>query len=114
MNQENIDMAIKKAKKSSSRYKVSAVGFDHKGKVITSAFCHPRFDFYGGGKHAEMRLLEKCRVTPTTILLCRVGNAGDILPIEPCARCQKVLDKLKIKVTTVAPLEKNDTQKRKT
>jgi hypothetical protein len=34
-------------------------------------------------------------------VLLRIGRGGDILPIDPCEKCQKLLDKYGIKVVTV-------------
>jgi len=96
-----VDMAIKKSQNSSSKFKISAVGLNHKGEILGQAFNRPRFDRYGGGVHAEMALLNRYGNRVKTIILCRTGNSGDILPIDPCVRCQKVLDKKGIKVVTV-------------
>jgi cytidine deaminase len=95
------EIAKKKAEQGTLNYRVSAVGLNRKGEVIGSACNTPRFFKYGGGNHAEMNLLEKCKSKPHTIILCRIGNGGDVLPIKPCERCQKILDKYNIKVKTV-------------
>ena len=95
------DRAINKAKQSQAKYKISAIGLDKKGKVLGSAFNQLRFSKFGGGLHAEMLLLHRYGNKVKTIILCRVGKHGSILPIEPCKKCQKILDKLKIKVISV-------------
>jgi cytidine deaminase len=95
-------LARKKASQVKMKSKISALALNKKGEVMATAFNSPRFDWYGGGNHAEMMVLKKCKSIPHTIILCRVGNSGDILPIEPCERCQKVLDKYDIKVKTVS------------
>ena len=96
--------AIKKANSNSTnRYKVSALGLNSKGELIGSATNSPRFSRYGGGIHAEMALLHRYGTNIKTIIICRVGGNGTPLPIKPCDKCQKVLDKLKIKVLSVAP-----------
>lgn len=96
-----IERAKQKAKQSSGRYKISAVGFDHKGNYLGISCNYKRFDRYGGGLHAEMNLLHRYGSKVKTMMICRVGATGDLLPIDPCERCQKVLDKLGIKVITI-------------
>lgn len=96
-----IPQAIKKAAQSPSKYKISAIGLDDKGQVLGSAFNGLRFERFGGGIHAEMALLARYGKNVRTIILCRVGMAGDLRPIKPCDRCQKTLDKKSIKVITV-------------
>jgi cytidine deaminase len=93
--------AINKAMQSPSKYKISAIGLDHRGKVLGSTFNSLRFNRYGGGLHAEMRLIQRYRNNVKTIILCRVGRSGNILPIQPCERCAKVLTKKNITVITV-------------
>ena len=96
-----IDIAKKKAEKSLSKYKISAVGLNKHGKVVATAINRPRFSRYGGGVHAEMAVLHKAGPKIKTIIICRVGANGAILPINPCSRCKRVLNKLGIKVYTV-------------
>ena len=96
-----IEIAKKKAGKSTVNFKISAIGFDRKGNYLGSACNCRRFDHYGGGLHAEMALLHKFGPRIKSMLICRVGKSGNLLPIDPCHRCQRVLDKLKIKVKTI-------------
>lgn len=99
---ENItDIAIKKARRSYCKYKISAVALDKQGNVLATAVNRPRFSREGGGVHAEMVVLEKAGPSIHTIVICRVGNKGDLLPIHPCKNCQKVLDKKGIRVYSV-------------
>jgi len=96
--------AIKKAGQSISKFKISAIAFTKNGNIVSSATNRPRFDREGGGYHAEMVALEKAGGNKVyTIILCRIGQSGDIVPIEPCERGQKNLDKKGIKVVTVVP-----------
>ena len=95
-------MAIKKAEQSISSYRISAIGISKNGNIIASAINRPRFDRHGGGIHAEMELLRKSGNKISTIILCRVGKGGEVKAIEPCERCQKVLDKKGIKVVTIS------------
>ena len=96
-----IDMARRKAMKSGCMFKVSAIGLDKKGNVLGVVTNAKRLDRYGGGIHAEMNLLHRYGDHVKTIIICRVGGSGNILPIHPCERCKKVLDKLGIKVLRV-------------
>lgn len=91
-------LAKKKASQAVLTYRISAIGLNKKGEVIGSACNTPRFYRYGGGNHAEINLLKKCKSTPHTIILCRIGYGGDVLPVHPCEKCQKILDKYGIKV----------------
>ena len=95
-----IQTAIKKAKQSSCRFKVSAIGLDKNGKFLGAAYNRHRMSKKGGGIHAEIALLNKTKDVKT-IILCRVGRSGDLLPIHPCKTCQRVLDKMNIKVYTI-------------
>jgi cytidine deaminase len=94
-------IAIKKAMQSQCRFKVSAVGFDNKGKLIGTTMNAPRFSKYGGGFHAEMRLMARYGKNLKTIVICRVGNKGDMLPIDPCKMCQNKANELGIKIVTL-------------
>ncbi len=96
-----IDLARKVARKSKTRYKVSAIGFNHKGELLGTAFSSFRFSKYGGGLHAEMALLHRYGSNVKTIMICRVGNTGEILPIDPCRNCKKILDKMGIKIVII-------------
>lgn len=93
--------ARKKALQSNCHFKISAIGFSRKGNILGSVTNHHRFSRKGGGKHAELRLMERFGMGLHTILICRVGKGGDILPIDPCYVCQAMADKLGIKIITV-------------
>ncbi|HUW47327.1 MAG TPA: hypothetical protein VMW36_01110 [Patescibacteria group bacterium] len=101
MNPNLRDMAIQKAEQSSGKFKVSAIGLDKNGNVVARAFNRARFSRYGGGVHAEIMALRKGGNRIVTMIICRVGKGGDILPIDPCESCKKVLDKKGIKIMTV-------------
>ncbi len=97
--QDLIKLAIKKAKKSSCVYRIAAVGLNKKGEVICSEFNKCRFNRQGGGKHAEMEVMQKTGVK--TIILCRVGKAGNLLSIDPCKVCAKKANELGIKIISI-------------
>jgi cytidine deaminase len=62
----------------------------------------PRFNQFGGGWHAERLVMEQAKARGIVrIIVCRVGKQGNLLPIEPCAVCQKIADKLGIKLVTL-------------
>ena len=95
------ERALAKAKQSMSVYKISAIAVSRNGNVLASAVNRPRFEREGGGIHAEMMALRKAGNGVYAIILCRIGGSGDLLPIHPCKRCQKVLDKKGIRVWTL-------------
>lgn len=101
--EQYFDIAIKKAQKSSCRYKISAIGFNRKGDMIASVTNQPRFGKEAGGLHAEARLIrENGTKKIRTILICRTNKKGTILPIKPCERCQKLADAHGIKIISVS------------
>ena len=99
-----IEMARKKAQQSICRYKVSAIGLDKRGNIIGSAFNKPRFDRLGGGLHAEMNLIGRYGSNLKTIIICRVGDKGDLLAIDPCDNCSYIAKKMGIKIISVNDL----------
>lgn len=101
-----LQKSIRKASKSSGRYKISAIGINYRGEIIGSAFNTPRFHRKGGGNHAELNLIKRCGKDLKTIILCRVGGFGNLLPIHPCKTCQTKADELGIKIITVDKLLK--------
>jgi cytidine deaminase len=92
---------IKKADNSSCRYKISAIAFSKKNNVIGISFNGFRFSRYGGGVHAERKLMSKYGNKIDYIIICRTNGKGDVLPIEPCSTCQKIADKLNIKIKSI-------------
>jgi deoxycytidylate deaminase len=100
--QEIINMAKKKASQSSCKYKVSAIAFNKKGEVIGDAVNkHGQHNTHYRGLHAEMECLSRCKSTPKVMLICRVNPKGELLQIDPCETCKKVLEKKGIKILTV-------------
>lgn len=94
-------IARKKATQSICKYRVSAVGFDHKGNLLGTAFNRPRFCHYGGSIHAEANLIRRYGKNLKTILICRIGDAGDLKPIDPCENCLKLAKKYDIKIISI-------------
>lgn len=93
--------AINKAKQSMCRYKVSAIGLNRKGDVICSAMNKAFIASRGGGLHAEAILMRRYGRKIRTIVICRINNYGELLPIDPCDNCQKMADKLGITITSI-------------
>lgn len=102
-----------KASSSSCTYKVCAFAFDRKGDLLGHAVNrHSRWDVLqstnqigrpGTAMHAEHRLMARYQGHVATILLCRVGHSGDLLPIDPCPKCKKVAEKLGVKIVSIKP-----------
>lgn len=101
MTKRVIERAINKAKQSNCTYKVSAVGLNKKGEVIYTSTNKTRFMKAGGGIHAEMDVMLKGGPGVKTIVICRVGRGGDILPIHPCPVCGEKARELGIKIISV-------------
>jgi len=98
----DVRLAIKKAQQSSCTHKVSALGFNKKGECVAKTTNKHRFNWKGGGIHAEMRLMSQYRFKGIkTILICRIGNSGIPLLIDPCPVCAKKAKELGIKIITV-------------
>ena len=105
---DNIEKMIKKAKKSSCKYFISALGINFKDEIIGLKSNRPRFSKYGGSIHAEMALMSKYGKRLKTIYIVRVNPKGKILPIDPCKVCQKKADELGIKIMSVSQDDQND------
>jgi cytidine deaminase len=101
MTDLDVSIGIKKALKSTCQHKVACVIFNSKGDILgTSVNKH---NGYGRGlsHHAEIEAIKKFGRSINSILLCRVNKSGDLLPIEPCNTCRKMLEKYNIKVRTI-------------
>jgi cytidine deaminase len=97
-----VKRAIKKACQSQCKFKISALGFNRKGELVSSAFNISRALRKGGGFHAEqLVMMEAHKKGIKTILICRVNPNGILLPIEPCMKCRKMAEKLGIKIISV-------------
>ena len=96
-----IPILIKKAQQSICIFKVSAIAFNNKGELLGKSCCTPRFYRRGGGVHAEMKLMKQYGNNIKTIIICRVGKDGGLLPIDPCPTCARKATELGIKIITV-------------
>lgn len=93
--------------KSPGRFRIGGIAFDKKGEILGIA--HNSFhknnltgDRKGTGDHCEARLIRRYRDNIKTIVIMRIGNAGDILPIDPCPACQALCDKYGINILTIS------------
>lgn len=104
-----------KARKSCCTYRISAVAFDRKGDIL--GYVTNRHSIWnvverdgvgriGTGIHAERRLMAQYGKNISSIVICRIGHSGDILPIDPCPVCKKAAEKLGIKIYSVCPGKK--------
>lgn len=92
---------IKKALTSHCRFRISAIGIDNRGRIIASATNSHRFLRHGGGLHAEQRVMMHCPRSLKTIIICRIGNGGALLPIHPCVKCKRMADTRGVKILTL-------------
>lgn len=90
------------ARRSTCRFRVAAIGLTARGVVIASACNSPRFNRKGGGVHAESAVMKRSPRNLRTILLCRIGARGALLPIDPCAACSDMATKRGVKITTIS------------
>lgn len=95
------DKAVKKSIQSNCNYKVSALGFSRKGDFIGAETNKHRFPGKGRGMHAEHLLICRYGKKIKTIVICRTGRSGNILPIDPCDKCKKLADSLNIKIISI-------------
>jgi hypothetical protein len=91
----------KKAAAGPSQYHLSVAAFDKKGDllgVVSNSFRRDRIaPVKYSGAHAEMRAIHRWGPKIKTLLLMRIGNKGDVLPIDCCPKCAAVLAKMGIK-----------------
>ena len=105
------ELLKEKASHSPCTYKISAVAFDEKGDILGhTTNSHSAWNVldYGSGragtaKHAERILLSRYRDLVKTIVICRLGRSGKILPIDPCPACKKVATKYGAKIISIMP-----------
>lgn len=106
MKKELIKLAISKAKQSICTYRISCIGLNKRGEILGSSTNKFGRCGKGLGRHSEIELIKKYGKRIKVIILCRIGCGGDVLPIEPCKNCQKVIDKMGIKVYTISQNDK--------
>jgi len=95
------------ASKSPGHFRVGGIALNKKGEILGVAHNSFRKDNVvgerkGTGEHCEVRLIRRYRDNIKTLILIRIGNAGDILPIDPCPSCKALCDKYGINVLTIS------------
>lgn len=91
-----LDRIVRAGLRVKCRFRVVAVGFDHRRRIIgiaTNSFYLP-----ARGRHAEERLIHRCPKSLTRIVIARIGAQGMLLPIDPCERCRRAADKAGIRI----------------
>ena len=105
MNPSLKDTIIRKATHSPSHIRMAGVAFNKKGEILgimSNGFRAEQIKpAKYSGNHVEKKLIQRYGNLISKIVLLRIGRGGDILPIDPCEKCQKLLDKYGIKVMTV-------------
>ena len=108
MNGHLLRVLTRKALTSSCEYRIAALALNKKSEVVARATNLRRFYRKGGGLHAEMRLMALARKRGIkTIVICRVGKSGMLLPIDPCPMCAQKARELGIKIVTMPRRRKN-------
>ena len=93
---------LKKAKQSTCKMRVAALGFNKDHVCVMARTNKPRFHRKGGGDHAEALIMKEAKKKGIVyILICRIGKGGEFRPIDPCSKCQTIADKLEIKIETL-------------
>jgi hypothetical protein len=101
---------ISKASQSPSTYRLSGVAISKKGELLGFARNGYRREDIPckrySGKHVEQALIERYGTNIKTIIIMRIGNAGDILPIDPCPKCAKLAAKYGITIIPVKNVQR--------
>lgn len=98
----NYKHAIKKAKKSGCRFKVSAIALNTKGDTLGVCANVPRLECQGGSLHAEIVAVMRFP-SVATVIVCRVNTNGKLLPINICKNCRKFLARQRVKGYVINP-----------
>ena len=89
-----------------STYKVVCAAFNHHGEMLGVTVNGYRRENLSPGRytgyHCEMKALHRWGNSIAEMVIMRLGNSGDILPIDCCPKCRAVLDKCGIKVLKIS------------
>lgn len=100
-----IGLLRQKAEHSPSHIRMAGIAFDRKGDILGTASNGFRVSQVKparfSGNHVERKLIGRYGNLISKIVLMRIGRGGAILPIDPCPKCQKLLNKYGIKVSTI-------------
>ena len=69
--------------------------------MIVKSTNQVRFQKRGGGLHAEMNAMKIAGNSIKELVICRINNKGETLPIDPCPKCARKAAELNIKITSV-------------
>jgi len=101
-----------KAASSPCTYKISGIAISEHGNILGYATnSHSKWQVLiktpvgraGTAEHVERILLKRYTNKVKTIIICRCGRKGDLLPIDPCPACQKAAAKYGVKIVSVMP-----------
>lgn len=81
------------------RYRVVAIGLDHRNSIISIKSNLPRL--INRGWHAEELLLHSTPRCLSRIIIARFGRTGDLLPIDPCEQCQRLAVKFGVRIERI-------------
>ena len=105
MNESLKKVVFKKSTHSPSHMRMAGVAFNKKGEVLGIVSNGFRINNVkparGSGEHVETKLIRRYGNLISRIIIMGIGRGGAILPIDPCNKCQKLLSKYGIKVSTV-------------
>lgn len=90
------DRIIRRSSGVRLRYRIVAVGFNSRGKIIGIANNMALHRLRG--LHAEEVLMRKMPRSLSKILIARVNKNGEFRPIEACQICQELADRRGIKI----------------
>ena len=99
-----IPRLTKKAAQSPCNFFIAAAAFTKKGNLL-GVVSNNHNNFFatkrGQGKHAEAQLVKRFGSKIDTIYLIRIGRDMSRLPIHPCETCQKMVNKMGIRVIPI-------------
>lgn len=78
------------------RYRIAAAGIDNRNRIIGIATNRPRLQ--SRSYHAEEVLLSRSPRSLVRILLARVNNRGELMPIDPCEVCSRLAKKRGVRI----------------
>lgn len=81
------------------RYRVIAAGIDNRNRIIGIATNRPRLQ--SRSYHAEEVLLHRLPRSLVRILLARVNNRGELMPIDPCCVCSRLAEKRGVQIESL-------------
>lgn len=103
MNLSNlIKQGMSKTVQTPCSFHVCAIGFDAHDKYLGMTRNLPFGHGKGRGKHAEANLIKKYyKRGLKNIIIFRTNKTGGFLPIHPCKTCQRLANKLNIKIQSL-------------